>query len=182
MTLLLLSGRPGAGKTPFGKWLEENRGFTHIETDKDAGLATLNALLGGFQGPGGAAEVRAKARALGEKVVIEWGFMIEDFGWVRQLQAAGFDAWWLDGDEQAARQGYINKTGGGPAAMKAYWNQVKAIEAARPALERFYGNNIVCTVTSGTRRTQLSPLCRGCLQNASRRRRGLIDPRGDPLP
>jgi hypothetical protein len=33
--------------------------------------------------------------------------------------------------------------------MEAYCNQVKAIEAAWPELERFYGKNIVRTVTSG---------------------------------
>src|ERR1700682_5495013 len=99
MTLLLLSGRPGAGKTEVGKWLEEQHGFRHIETDTAAGLRTLNELLGGVQTPQG----------LGENVVIEWGFMIQyfDSGYVRQLRDAGFDAWWLDGDEQAARQRYM---------------------------------------------------------------------------
>jgi broad-specificity NMP kinase len=35
MALVLLSGRPGAGKTAFGSWLAVQRGFVHIETDAE---------------------------------------------------------------------------------------------------------------------------------------------------
>lgn len=147
VTLLLLSGRPGAGKTEVGKWLAERCGFTHIETDTDAGLRTLNELLGGDQTPQG----------LGENVVIEWGFMIQDFdsGYVRQLRDAGFDAWWLDGDEEAARQGYMmSRQHLSPEKLRqaviAYQAQVPAIERAWPQLESFYGDDhIIRTVTSG---------------------------------
>jgi hypothetical protein len=149
MTLLLLSGRPGAGKTEVGKWLAEHCGFTHIETDTDAGWETLRELLGGFQSPQDAAVVRDKARALGEKVVIEWGFRVNLLGYVRLLRDAGFDAWWLDGDEEAARHGYMELRGDSPNVMDAYWAQTNAIETAWPKLESFYGDHVVRTVTSG---------------------------------
>ncbi|HTX95066.1 MAG TPA: hypothetical protein VME67_09565 [Mycobacterium sp.] len=149
MTLILLSGRPGSGKTEVGKWLAENRGFIHIETDTYAGLATLNGLLGGFQCPGGAAVVHDRARALGEKVVIEWGFRPKtEFHFVRQLRLAGFDPWWLDRNEKAARQGYMEAKGDS-APMHLYWEQVNAIEAAWPKLEKFYGDHIIRTVSPG---------------------------------
>ncbi len=35
MALVLLSGRPGAGKTEFGKWVAAERGHVHIETDAE---------------------------------------------------------------------------------------------------------------------------------------------------
>jgi dephospho-CoA kinase len=84
VTYLLLSGRPGAGKTHVGKWLAERRGFTHVETDTPAGLHTLNELLNGVQ----------TAQGLVDNVVAEWGFKIEyfDAGLVRQFRDAGFDA------------------------------------------------------------------------------------------
>lgn len=148
MTLLLLSGRPGAGKTEVGNWLHEHRGFTHIETDADAEWKTWGPLLCGSRNPEVAAEVVAKARALGPKVIIEWGFNVELLDCVRQLRDAGFDAWWLDGDEEAARQGYMKRRGDSPVVMNAYWRQVNAIEAERPKLECFYGDHVVRAVTS----------------------------------
>ncbi|HUH70929.1 MAG TPA: hypothetical protein VLZ05_19855 [Mycobacterium sp.] len=157
MTLILLSGRPGAGKTKFAEWLHEHRGFTHIETDTAAGWATLEDLLNAFQSPEGTAIVRDKARALGEKVVIEWGFRVDDFGWVRRLRDdAGFDAWWLDGDKQASFQGFVNAKSGTHSpkqlidAVRKYQVQADAIEEARPQLEEFYGDDhIIYTVTPG---------------------------------
>ena len=125
MTLLLLSGRPGAGKTEVGNWLAEHRGFTHIETDVE--WKTWGLLLCGSQSPEGAADMVAKARALGPKVIIEWGFKVDLLGCVRQLRDAGFDAWWLDGDEEAARQGYVKRQGDSPGVMNAYWAQANAI-------------------------------------------------------
>lgn len=140
MTHLLLSGRPGAGKTHVGKWLDEQHGFRHIETDTPAGMQTLNELLKGGQTP----------QSLGENVVIEWGFAIEDSGLVRKLRDAGFDAWWFDGDEEAARQGYIQRRGDSPEVMDAYWAQAGGIQQAWPELESFYGDDhIIRTVTSG---------------------------------
>ena len=33
MTLLLISGRPGAGKTEFCRWLRDTYNFIHVDTD-----------------------------------------------------------------------------------------------------------------------------------------------------
>jgi hypothetical protein len=46
MTHLLLSGRPGAGKTAVSRWLADHRGFGQVETDIE-GFDTVNALLAG---------------------------------------------------------------------------------------------------------------------------------------
>jgi hypothetical protein len=86
---------------------------------------------------------------LGPNVIIEWGFKVALLGCVRQLRAAGFDAWWLDGEEAAARQGYISRKGYSPSVMAAYRVQVEEIRAAWPRLERFYGDHVIRTVTFG---------------------------------
>jgi hypothetical protein len=75
MTHLLLSGRPGAGKTHVGNCVAEQDGFRHIETDTPAGMQTLNELLNGVQTP----------QSLGENVVLEWGFAPGDLPAVRWL-------------------------------------------------------------------------------------------------
>jgi len=147
MTHLLLSGRPGAGKTHVGKWLAEQHGFKHIETDDPAGMQTLTDLLNSVQTP----------QSLGDNVVVEWGFMIPYFddGLVHKLRGMGFDAWWLDGDEPTCHQRYrATRQHLSPAdldsAEKAYRVQVAAIERAWPRLQSFYGDDrIIRTVTSG---------------------------------
>ena len=146
MALVPLSGCPGAGKTAFGSWLAVQRGFVHVETDAEwskwGPLVCVQSL-------GAAVATRNLARALGPNVVIEWGFKVALLGCVRQLRAAGFDAWWLDGEEAAARHGYISQRGYSPSVMAAYRVQAEEIRVAWPRLERFYGNHVIRTVTSG---------------------------------
>lgn len=155
MTLFLLSGRPGAGKTKVGKWLAEHHGFRHIETDTKPGMETLNALLGGVQTP----------QSLGENVVLEWGFAPDYLGYVRQLRDdAGFDAWWFDGDEQAVRHGYMmSRQHLSPVQLRQaeidYQAQANAIEEAWQELECFYGDDhVIRTVTSGPNGPTYRPL------------------------
>jgi hypothetical protein len=145
MTHLLLSGRPGAGKTHIGKWLKELHGFRHLETDAEP--QTLNDLLNGVQSP----------QSLGDNVVVEWGFAIGDFdkGLVHKLFGMGFDAWWLDGDERTCHRQYLAaKQHLAPADLEraeiAYRIQASAIQEAWPRLHPFYGDDrIICTVTVG---------------------------------
>ena len=96
-----------------------------------------------------ATESRDRALALGRDVVIEWGFVPRLLPSVRWLQSAGFECWWFDGDDQAARQGHIARRGDTPPTMDAYSRQIDAIEAIRPELEEFYGDHIIRTVSSG---------------------------------
>src|SRR5438270_13699008 len=126
MALVLLSGRPGAGKSEYAAWLAEWHGFVQVETDEewpvwgsllcDDRLATAYA-------------VERKARALGENVIVEWGFRVQLLGRMKQLRDVGFDTWWFDGDEAACRAGYIRRRGSEPDTMRAYWAQVNGIQA-----------------------------------------------------
>jgi hypothetical protein len=77
MALVLLSGRPGAGKTGFASWLAGRRGFVYVETDAEWGiwgpLVCVQSLEAAFV-------TRNLARALGPNVVIEWGFKVASLG------------------------------------------------------------------------------------------------------
>lgn len=146
MALILLSGVPGSGKTEFCRWLASERGYVYIETD--AQWSTWGPLLC-VQNMREATNARNQARALSPDVIIEWGFRVDLLDCVRRLRVVGFDTWWFDGDESAARQGYVMRRGKTPDVMNAYGIQVQAIQAARVKLERFYEGRIVRTVTAG---------------------------------
>jgi hypothetical protein len=146
MALVLLSGRPGAGKTTFASWLATQRGFVHVETDAE--WSSWGKLVC-VQSLDAAVVTHNLARTLGPNVVIEWGFKTALLSCVHLLRSAGFDTWWLDGDEAAARQGYVSRRGASPSVMAAYTAQVEEIGAAWPRLERFYGDHIIRTVTAG---------------------------------
>ena len=139
MALVLLSGRPGAGKTASGGWLAERQGFIHVETDAE--WSTWGPLVCA-QNLEAALATLIRARSLGPNVIIEWGFKVALLGSVRQLRSAGFGAWWFDGDEVGARQGYIMRRGASPSVMEE-------IQAASPELEPFYGDHIIRTVKVG---------------------------------
>lgn len=144
--LLLVSGRPGAGKTAFGNWLRDNHGFVHIESDTEWEWARL---LCGARRPAEAAVTAARARARGQNVVVEWGFPTPLLECVRHLRQAGFDTWWFDGEEDALRYGYVKRRGVSRVTMETYWNQVNTIGETWPQMEAFYGDHVVRTVASG---------------------------------
>ena len=148
VTPVLLAGRPGTGKTAYGQWLAQERGFVHIETDTD-----WRDWLPLLSGPdvNHARAAFNKACSLGPKVIIEWGFPLQYLPCVRRLRNVGFDCWWFDGDEPTARSYYLERRSGSLAALPPYELQTAAIEANWAALERFYKLHIIKTVPGGSR-------------------------------
>lgn len=143
MRLILLSGRPGTGKTAYGEWLVENLGYAHIDSDSLWDEWGSRLIVGTLDE---AIATRNYARQLGEKVVIEWGFKVALLNSVRLLRTADFETWWFDGDESAARHGYMQRRGDSAPVMAAYQVQTSEINDAWPKLQKFYGDHIIRTV------------------------------------
>lgn len=79
MTLLLIAGLPGAGKSEYCKWLDRDHGHQRVEFDVQAQLRTSFAGLIGASG--NAARARDAVRRLSElgpSVVLEWGLATDD--------------------------------------------------------------------------------------------------------
>ncbi len=110
--IFLICGIPGTGKSIFAHWLEENKGFLCLAVEEEeplhrAGLAKLWEEI--FTRRSVQPFLDA-LRKLDRPVVIEWGFPPSCLDVVRALRDAGTMVWWFDGDRQAARRKFIERS------------------------------------------------------------------------
>ena len=143
--VLVLWGVPGAGKSYFAEWLANHKGFARIDTHSmGAGSSPLEwswyAVLNGQAEP----ETFVKlANAYGSPVVLEYGLWAnrQNIERLSRIVAAGAEAWWFDGDREAACQSWrqANATGG-KAFPEDLWAQVVGvIDANCHLLTALYG-------------------------------------------
>jgi hypothetical protein len=78
------------------------------------------------------------------ELVITWGFPPDPtcIAKIRDLQAAGVDPWWFDGDRDAAFQNFQRRPGH-PGTVQDWDRQLQKIEAVWPELVRLYGDRRV---------------------------------------
>jgi hypothetical protein len=146
VTLLLISGRPGAGKSRFCQWLATDRGFVHIETDLPTQWAKWSRFLGGCT-LASAKELSRDLRRINRDVAFEWGFAPDAIDCIGLFRKAGFEPWWFDGDDEAAWQGYQQREG--PVNPEAYELQVERIQKSWKAIEREFRGPIIQNVSAG---------------------------------
>jgi RNase adaptor protein for sRNA GlmZ degradation len=144
VTLLLISGRPGAGKTEFCRWLRDTYNFIHVDTDTRPQILYSLVVQTAIE----AQATKEYMLGLGSDVVVDWGFIPDFLGSVRLLKLVGFDAWWFDADEATARELWRRARGGSPP-MQPYLAQTERIRQAWPKLSKFYRDHIVQTVEPG---------------------------------
>jgi hypothetical protein len=103
----LISGIPASGKSTFSRWLEEKKGFLHLDVEEDGvldrhGLATAwNALFGASASAAPLIEALDK---FNRPVAIDWGFPPECLDTVRKLFDGGVMLWWFAADWTVARR------------------------------------------------------------------------------
>ena len=144
VTLLLISGRPGAGKTEFCRWLRDTYNFIHVDTYTRPQILYSLVVQTAIE----AQATKEYMLGLGSDVVVDWGFIPDFIGSVRLLKLVGFDAWWFDADEATARELWRRARGGSPP-MAPYLAQTERIRQAWPKLSKFYRDHIVQTVEPG---------------------------------
>ena len=98
---LLITGIPGAGKSTLLDHLEST-GWRVMRGDKAHSWLpgyheAWNAALAGSPGT-----LVSLARQEPVGLAIEWGFKAAHLAYVRPLHEAGFEAWFLDGDDEMA--------------------------------------------------------------------------------
>jgi hypothetical protein len=145
---LLISGIPALGKSTFCRWLEEKKGFLHLNIEKPGvldryELATAWATL--FDAStSGAPFIEALAK-LKRPVAIDWGFPPEHLDAVRKLSDGGVMLWWFAADWTVARRKFKER---GTISMGHFDIQIRKIEAALPNIKALFRSHVEYSLPS----------------------------------
>jgi len=181
----LISGIPASGKSTFCKWLEEKKGFLHLDVEKPGvldrhGLATAWTTL--FDASTSAATFVQALEKFKRPVVIDWGFPPEHLNTVRKLFDGGVMLWWLAADWAVARRKFKER---GTISMGLFDIQIRKIEAAIPDINALFRSHKEYTLPSTGIYTPPETVWKSMLDTLvepARRRLGAPIPRPTPDP
>jgi hypothetical protein len=145
---LLISGIPASGKSTFSRWLEEKKGFLHLDVEKPGvldryGLSTGWATL--FDASTSAAPFIEALENFKRPVVIDWGFPPEHLNTVRKLFDGGVMLWWFAADWDVARRKFKER---GTLPMELFDIQIRKIEEALPDINALFRSHVEYTLPS----------------------------------
>jgi len=153
MKLLYLAGFPASGKSSFGRWLESQKGFLHIDPEEDARLEELGVDPAWQQcvAQEGCDNFSAALLEIGRPVVFNWGFPVRCLPVVASLKRAGFSCWWFEADLGQARRAFQKRPKG---ALQDFETQVTGIASQRPGIRAVFGKNSLVTLNKHGARLQ----------------------------
>jgi hypothetical protein len=146
---LLISGIPVSGKSTFCRWLEEKKGFLHLDVEKP-GVLDRHGLAQAWNTLFDANRTAPFIDALdsfNRPVVIDWGFPPEHLNTVRLLSEAGVMLWWFAPDWAVARRKFIAR-GNAKGHVAVFDIQLRKIEAALPDIKALFGSHMEYTLPS----------------------------------
>jgi len=145
---LLVSGIPASGKSTFCRWLEEKKGFLHVDVEKPGVLvrhglaAPWQALLGAGASAPPLLEALEKFKHL---VAIDWGFPPEHLDAVRKLSEGGVMLWWFASDWAVARRKFKER---GTLPVELFDIQMRKIEATLQDINAVFRSHVVYALPS----------------------------------
>ena len=138
----LISGIPASGKSTFCRWLEEKKGFLHLDVEKPGvldryGLATAWDAL--FDARASAAPFIEALEKFKRPVAIDWGFPPEHLDAVRKLFEAGVMLWWFAADWAVARRKFQLRR---YPHVQAFDIQIRKIKATLPEINALFRSHV----------------------------------------
>ena len=139
---LIISGVPCCGKTYFGDWLRDNKGFAHVNLEAHDGFS--QHVIGSNLQKAFAPWIAS----VSSNVVVTWGFLPNEscFGIIKGFMKNGFAAWWFDANHDVARKQYIERDGE-EATCRFFDVQVQRLRDSRAAIDSLYNGRRVETLT-----------------------------------
>lgn len=107
--ILLVCGMPATGKSTFGNWLRDTRGYLHLDLELcDCLSANGLPLFWSEQhvwnlDSDGLSRFIDYLRKLGKGVVMTWAFHTDLIDFVHSIKERGVTLWWFEGDRLAGR-------------------------------------------------------------------------------
>ncbi len=138
----LISGIPASGKSTFCRWLEEKKGFLHLDVEED-GVLDRHGLAAEWLALFGASATAAPFIEALDKfkrpVVIDWGFPPEHLNTVRKLSESGVMLWWFAADWTVARRKFQLRR---YPHVQDFDIQIRKIEATLPEINALFGSHV----------------------------------------
>jgi hypothetical protein len=145
---LFVSGIPTSGKSTFCRWLEEKKGFLHLDVEKP-GILERNDLATAwndlFRVGASAARFFAVLEGFQRPVVLDWGFPPERLDVVRKLFDAGVMLWWFAADWAVARRKFKERA---DPPLHYFDIQIRKIQAALPEINALFRSHVVYALPS----------------------------------
>ena len=109
---ILIAGMPATGKSCFGKWLADTKGFIHVDMElsdnepNSLGSNNLREEWNLFCDGSDRDRLLRAVKGGTSSVVLNWGFPPNrtTLSCVSALKAGGVSLWWFEGDYGAARK------------------------------------------------------------------------------
>jgi hypothetical protein len=142
--LIFVAGIPSTGKTHFGRWLNAEHGYLHVDAEVEGELDRL-----GLREVWNIAVVSLDCTRLasvlhtrGASAVFNWGFPPVCLPVAAALKRAGFSSWWFEGDISAARREHrrLGKD------IDAFDTQLVAIQAHAAQITALFAPNILAVL------------------------------------
>jgi hypothetical protein len=138
----LISGIPASGKSTFCRWLEEKKGFLHLDVEEDGvldryGLATAWDTL--FDAGTSAAPFLQALEKFKRPVAIDWGFPPECLDTIRKLFDSGVMLWWFAADWTVARRKFQLRR---YPHVQDFDIQIRKIKDSLPEINALFGSHL----------------------------------------
>src|SRR6266851_6388087 len=160
---LMLWGVPGAGKTTYADYLVREHGYTHIESDASGAgdsraAKAWRAVLANLDKPEMTALAKEFAKVAQyerQPVVLEYGMGATEggIGLLKVMVNAGAEAWWFEGDPDAAFAAWKAENTKNPRRRdwpdQLWHDTVGVINANYAGLKELFGDRMVRTIEAG---------------------------------
>ncbi len=156
--VLVVSGLSNAGKSKYCDWLQREKGFEHVDTDR-GGIDRfgLRSAWDKLERQYFATSLIEQATQRGRRIAIDWSYPPNDhcLEMIRALGNAGASTWFLYADPAAARRSFIAREQG---LLADFDRQAAQIAQRLESIRVIYGSRFVKTLGRDGRRMSPSKI------------------------